>query len=197
MAILKNISKRHRPPGFCRCRAWLFLLLVLSMLPNSPSWGTDFDQNQIRAVYIYNLISFVEWPPQTDDRENKKPFVIAVLGSDTIAHYLKSLVRGERFQGQKLVVKSCSSVTEADGCRIIFIGPDATTNMVQILRKTAGGGPLTVGAADGFISLGGMVNLRYRNRRIKIEINLDAAHKAGIRFNSKLLKIATTIGSKR
>lgn len=197
MAILKNISNRRRPPGFCRCRAWLFLLLVLSMLANSPAWATNFGQNQIRAVYIYNLISFVEWPARADDRGNKKPFVIAVLGSDKIAHYLKSLVRGERFQGQKLVVRRCSSVTEADGCRIIFIGPDTTTNMVQILRKTAGGGPLTVGAADGFTSLGGMINLRYIHRRIKIEINLDAARKAGIRFNSKLLKIATTIGSNR
>ena len=40
-----------------------------------------------------------------------------------------------------------------------------------------------------------MVNLKRQNNRVRLEINIDAAHKVGIKFNAKLLDIATIVNA--
>ena len=194
MAIL-NILNRRRRDFFRRwAGAGLFWLVLLPALPGSEAWSAGFNPDQIRAAFIYNLANFVDWPAE-DGRKDEHTFVIAVIGDDEICHNLEILVKNERIKGKAIEVKRYASIADVSNCQILFVGASTTVNMIHILKAAAGHNTLTVGASDGFVNLGGMVNLRYQNRRIHIEINLDAAQKVGIKFNAKLLKIATITGS--
>lgn len=198
MAILiraLNNCNRHRWKPFRRWAwIWLFWLVLLSALPGTQAWSADFSPNQVRAAFIYNLANFVEWPVQ-DGRIDEPTFVIAVIGNDEIYQNLKTLAKDEYIKKKSIEVKRFVTIDNVNNCQILFIGTSTTVNMINILKVAAGLNTLTVGAADGFVDLGGMVNLRDQGRRIQIEINIDAAQKVGIKFNAKLLQVATVVGS--
>ena len=175
---------------------WLFWLILLPVLPGSEAWSAGFNPDQIRAAFIYNLANFVEWPAE-DGRKDEDTFVIAVIGNDEICRNLEILVKNEHTKGKAMEVKRYASIADVDNCQILFVGASTTVNMTHILKAAARHNTLTVSASDGFVNLGGMVNLKYQDRRIRIEINIDAAKKVGIKFNAKLLKVATIIGSVR
>jgi hypothetical protein len=49
---------------------------------------------------------------------------------------------------------------------------------------------LTVGEEATFIAGGGIINLTLSDARVRVEINPDAAARAGLRISSKLLSLA-------
>ena len=192
MAILNNLYWLSRI--FFRRWAWIGLicLILLPALSGAKAWSADFNPGQIRAAFIYNLANFVDWSAE-DGRKDEHTFVIAVIGDDEILSNLKILLKDEHIKGKAMEVKRYASITDVSDCQILYVGASTTENMIHILKATTDNSTLTVGASDGFINLGGMVNLRYQKRRMKIEINLDAAQKVGINFNAKLLKLATIV----
>ncbi len=156
-------------------------------------WGDmTFKPSQVKAAFIYNLAYFVNWPKSYVCKDSGT-FVIAVLGNDEIAHDLKILTQNEKVLGCNIRVKAYASQSEIDACRILFVSRSAQTDLKKLLTHAAESGILTVGDWDTFIRQGGMVGLIRKGKRIHLEINIEAARSAGIRFNAKLLKLADII----
>ena len=49
---------------------------------------------------------------------------------------------------------------------------------------------LTVGDQNGFVQAGGMIGLRVEDSRVRFDVNLAAAQRAGLTLNSQMLKLA-------
>ena len=47
-----------------------------------------------------------------------------------------------------------------------------------------------IGAFDGFLQAGGMVNILKKQRRLTFEIDLERSRESGIAYRSKLLRLA-------
>jgi hypothetical protein len=52
---------------------------------------------------------------------------------------------------------------------------------------------LTVTENDGALALGGMINFRLVDDRVRFEVALDTAEKAGLRLSSRLLSVAVGV----
>ena len=52
---------------------------------------------------------------------------------------------------------------------------------------------LTVGEADRFAEDGGAIGFCTEDNKIRFEVNLDAAGKAGLKISAKLLALAKTV----
>jgi hypothetical protein len=52
---------------------------------------------------------------------------------------------------------------------------------------------LTVGEAEGFATQGGIINFAVEGNKLHLEVNPLAAERAGLKFSSKLLNIATIV----
>jgi YfiR/HmsC-like len=52
---------------------------------------------------------------------------------------------------------------------------------------------LTVGDADHFVSEGGVIGFCLEEKKIRFEINLNAATKAKLKLSAKLLSLAKTV----
>ena len=52
---------------------------------------------------------------------------------------------------------------------------------------------LTVGEMDNFLEQGGIVNFVLKKKKVKFEINLDAAKQAKLLFKSTVLKLAKRV----
>ena len=56
-----------------------------------------------------------------------------------------------------------------------------------------GSSTLTIGETEGFATLGGIINLTVEENKVRFEINLLAANRAGLKISSKLISLARIV----
>src|SRR5687768_8730684 len=66
----------------------------------------------VKAVFLYNFVSFVTWPDSAFADANA-PFVIGVLGSDPFGQVLDEVVASEQAKNRPLTVKRVARVDDA------------------------------------------------------------------------------------
>ncbi len=69
--------------------------------------------------------------------------------------------------------------------------------MAKILEILQGAHVLTVGETDRFAQSGGMINFVLEENRVRFEINVEAADRAGLKISSKLLELAHVVAGSR
>ena len=163
-------------------------LLSAGIMPGQVSREYD-----VKAVFLYNFASFVEWP-ETAFKEEGAPFVIGVLGGDPFGQALDEVIKGERAKGRALLIKRLASVDDVPGCQILFIGASEASRLAQILRQCRGKPVLTVADAPDFAEKGGMIGFRTEGGRLRLEINLPQLRESRLTVSSKLLRVARVIG---
>jgi len=168
-------------------RRWLTLFLLAGVaLAAHAQPSREYD---LKAAFLYNFASFVEWPPQAFESD-QAPFVIGVIGRDPFGATLDDIVRGERAKGRPLVVRRFHAVQMIRGCHILFVSRSEHYRLHDILRHARGHAVLTVSDLDNFTSTGGMVGFRTEQQRIVLQVNPAAASAAELVISSKLLRVA-------
>lgn len=145
---------------------------------------------QIKAVYLYNFSKFVQWPPR---EENKDSFVICVLGHDPFGAALDDVLVGEKIEQKTMVARRITDVQEAAKCQILFIATSEAARAKQILSSLGKNSILTVSDIANFSLIGGMIQFVIQDSKVRFEVNLSAADKAGLTFSSQLLKVASAV----
>jgi len=56
---------------------------------------------------------------------------------------------------------------------------------------------LTVGEGDDFPAAGGVIGLVIEDNKVRFDVNLEAAERAGLKISSKLLKLARNVRERR
>jgi hypothetical protein len=148
------------------------------------------EEYQVKAVYLYNFGRFVEWPASAKKGDF---FAICVLGRDPFGAALDTTVAGAAIDNQKLVARRISSAREATNCRILFISSSESNHDKDILAGLEKTAVLTVSDMPGFANNGGMIQFVLQENKVRFEVNLTAAEKAGLTLSSQLLKVATDI----
>jgi hypothetical protein len=148
------------------------------------------EEYHVKAVYLYNFGKFIQWP---DTVAKDASFPICVLGQDPFGVVLDATVTGEKIDRRPLLVRRISNVREAAGCRILFISESEATRLKEILASVDKFSAVTVSDIPDFAAAGGMIQFVTRDNKVRFEVNLTAAQKAGLTFSSQLLKVATEI----
>lgn len=169
---------------------------AISMLALSPVpvKAEVFDQYQVKAVFLYNLTNFITWPPEKESETNW-PFVIGVLGRDTLGTLLDQVVASETTEGRSIHIQRLTSLEalRTRSCDLLFINSDQMHLWPKIREMVRSRGILTVSDVADFCRRGGMVNLLTAGRKIRIEINVETARRNGFKISAKLLKLAQIV----
>ena len=158
--------------------------------------GAAPTEYQLKAVFLMNFAKFVEWPT-TAFRSAQNALTICVLGENPFGHDLDDVVRGQVAADRALAVKRLAQVQREDNCHVLFVSAAEKTRTERILGILRNAPTLTVGEGDDFASAGGMISLFIDDNKIRFEVNLDAADRAGLKISSKLLKLAKNVREKR
>ena len=94
-------------------------------------------------------------------------------------------------------MKRFGKVEEVADCDILFISSSERNNLQRILEVLHTAPVLTIGDMDRFAERGGMINLTTEEKRVRFEINVEAAERAGLRPGSQLLRLARIVGESR
>jgi hypothetical protein len=145
---------------------------------------------QVKAAYLFNFGQFVAWPPGSFESA-RAPFVIGVVGDDPFGSVLDELVRGENIDGHPLEVRRFRHASDVASCNILFIARSEVPHFEQIMDAIRGHSVLTV--TDAADSRDATIVLLNDHQRIRMRINLAAAHASNLVISSKLLRPAEVV----
>ena len=158
--------------------------------PSAFAQQPKAEEYQVKAVYLYNFGRFIEWPASAKTGD---AFAICVLGRDPFGAALDATLAGTTIDNQKLVARRITSAHDATNCRILFISSSEVSRSKDILASLEKAAVLTVSDMPGFAGNGGMIQFVLKENKVRFEVNLTAAEKAGLTLSSQLLKVATEI----
>ena len=170
---------------------FILILITAAVVPLS-ALGEERKpgEYEVKAVFIYNLAKFIEWPDKSFD--NSSTLTLYILGDDPFGSELDA-IRDKLIQGRRVVVKQIDSPDDLDNAGILFIPSSEKERLRNILKSISDLPILTVGDTKSFAQRGVMINFYLENSKIRFEINLEAANLAGLKISSNVLRMGTLI----
>lgn len=168
---------------------WLMTAAWLAAASDPPPPG-GHSEEEIKSAILYNFTKFVEWPAGAL-KGDAAPLVIGVLGGDPMFPVLAAVLRNKTVYGHPVVVRRLKADSEAKDFQVLFVGASDSRQIARVLQAVGRSPTLTIGEHDQFSKLGGIIALLRDGNRIRFEVNLDAAERAGLRISSKLLRLAS------
>ncbi len=144
---------------------------------------------QVKAVYLYKFGAFVQWP----NAPAKSSFPVCVLGRDPFGQTLDSTLSGGAIKENPIVTMRISNPQDASQCRIVFISSSEEPRLKSIIQVLGRMPVLTVSDIPHFTDRGGMIEFVLENGRVRFDVNLTSAEKAGLGLSSQLLKVASAV----
>jgi hypothetical protein len=190
-----SVTRVRRP----RRRAWPCLLAMAATLYGLPSPQDLQAQNpkpteyEVEAAYLSNFGRFVEWSRVGSTPAGSDAFNVCVLGQDPFGPLLDGALKGETIGSAPMIAKRVSGPEDATGCRILFLSSSKDPQLTAILVTLGTSNILTVSDMPGFTRRGGMIQFVLEGNRVRFEINLGAAQRAGLTLSSQLLKLAVAV----
>jgi len=168
----------------------VFLPRIVAAAPPTPS------EYQIKAAFLYNFAKFVEWPSQKFTND-KAPIIVGLIGKDPFGPDLEKTIQSESVGGRPLVIKRFDDPKEVAGCHLLFVGLTDRRRLNEVLSLAQTNHVLAVGEADRFAEQGGIINFITVDKKVRFEINVEAAKKSDLKISSKLLNLAKVVGSEK
>ncbi len=175
----------HVPRGCVLLIMGWVLIASLTLLAQVAK-PSEYD---VKAAYLYNFGKFIEWPARPAPVEDGV-FRICVLGQDPFGSALNAILAGETISGAKVVNNPVAKAEDAVNCRILFISSSESVQLKHILAALANTGVLTVSDMPEFSQRGGMIQFVWQGNRVRFQVNLESAKRAGLTISSELLKLA-------
>lgn len=205
---LTGFPRIRRKFALLCARRWLAIWLLGCCLLGGLASGALAQSSDVinreyplKALFLFNFASYVEWPPTAVAGENR-PFVIGILGSAPLEDTLREIAATKLINGRRIVLEHFASAAALRECQILFIGREVSPQERQLAVEKLWHQPvLIVGESEGFAQHGAVVNFFVENNKIRFEINVDAAREQRLTISSKLLALARIVepggGAKR
>jgi len=167
-----------------------FLAFLLLELRAAEGLGPASREYQVKAVCLWRLAQYVQWPTNTFASTNS-PIVIAVLGENPFGNALQLAVQNEKAQGHPLRVEYFDRVQEALGAHILFISRNESRHVLDDIAALDHRSILTVSDIDNFVRDDhGMVRIYIDQGKLRLRASPEAAAASRLTIDARLLRIA-------
>ena len=189
----------------------LLPLLLSPLLVATAARAQALPEVEIKAQILWRALQFIEWPAEVGATQ---PLQLCLLSSGPLAEALREWqyreINGRRVELRRVVVTaSTGGVAGAGagtvastaagpkpalalpsaavaGCHIAYVGAD----VLLPVSVPAPRGLLWVGDSHGLTERGVTLNLQPHQGRIVFDVDLQAARRAGLEINARLLRLA-------
>ena len=154
-----------------------------------PPLSAEHSEYEIESAMLYNFTKFVEWPKGAMG-EAGVAVVVGVWGDDGLIPVLTAALRDKTIFGHPIAVRRLVSSADTKSCAVVLVGTSDKKEIARILQAVGPSPILTNDEHAQFSRLGGVIAFIRDGNRIRFEINMDAADRAGLQVSSKLLRLA-------
>jgi len=146
----------------------------------------------VKAGFLFNFAKYVEWPADAFENADT-PITIGIVGTDPFGEGLEKTLKNKTARNRSFAVQRFRESSAIQRCHILFVPRSEKEHLQEILKQIEAWPVLTVGEDEGFSRAGGTTNILIEKEKPRIEVNPDAAEKAKLTIDSKLLKVATIV----
>ena len=164
---------------------WAGVLLATVML-STPARAEIADEDGIKVAFLVNFAKYTEWPSGSSAGGLR----FCGLSAQALSGKLAQL-QGRQVQGREIQVRAPASRDEWRDCHVLYVAEGGRAEAV--LRAVGQAPVLTVSDSPDFAQSGGIIGLKLRAGRMRFDINLGAARRAGLNLSSQLLKLADEV----
>lgn len=178
-----------------RIAAALLLSLLLLMQPGGAFAAKVDDDAKYKqqAVYLYNYISYVEWPQIIYEGETKK-VSLCIIGRDTLGEHIDKVAQKAAELGQlKIDIRRNVGIDSAEECNIVYISRSEADNYPLYLSHLGNSAVLTVSEIENFAKKGGGIEFVVRQGKQGFVVNNRQAKAQKLKIRPELLEISTEV----
>lgn len=140
-----------------------------------------------KARFAVTLARFVQWPAGAE----QAPLRLCVLQNSA------TLVQAfQAHDGAPVGARRVAIVLQPPGmsaCDLLFVDDSGARAAAPLLAEGAGRPVLTIGAVDGFLAKGGMVELVNVDDALRFDVDLHTLRRSGLTMSSQALKLARRV----
>ncbi len=166
-------------------------LLMGAVLADPAALSEDriVREHDLKAAYIYNIIKFVDWP---ESARHDPELRIGIIGADPFGSSIE-IIKGKIVGKRRITVLRSQNLQTLKHCHALFISRSESRQVEWIARNASSLNILTFGDTAGFASRGIIVNFFLQDNKLRFEINIDAARRAGLAISSQVLKLGRIV----
>jgi hypothetical protein len=172
------------------------LSLVLTLLGSRAHAQAPAGEAQIKAAFVYNFLKFVEWPSDASARATD-PLIVVIVGDGPTAGAIEEFLTTKHVGDRAIAIRHLGWDQSLVGVHAAFVSEDDPRRLRRLLVAASSAGVLSIGEGAGFASNGGVIALLLVDRRVRFDIDIDAATTARLRISSKLLALGRVVRSSR
>lgn len=189
------MSLQRRKGWFALHASWLRRALCGPLLAMSAAVSGDdavgSREYQLKAAFLYNFTRFVEWPASSF-ADARSPIVVGAYCDDPFSAVLEKVVKNRAVNGRGIVVKRLHAVAASQATHLSFVCASSDALLAGIEDLVKNHPVLTVGDTDAAAELA-VISFQLVDEKVRFEINMAAADRAGLRVSAQLQKLATRI----
>ena len=174
---------------FVRILMNLVLVAAVTAGANTVSGQPLPGEYEVKAAFVYNFLTFVEWPASIKREDTLR---VCVLAEPPVLAAFNEL-NGQIATGREIEIIRAAPGENLGSCHVLFIGTQAEHDLPRIMKVLEGSSVLTIGDTAGFARQGVIINFYLQNKKVRFVIDAAAARRAGIVISSKLLKLAGSV----
>lgn len=142
--------------------------------------------DQLKAGYVFNFAKFVEWSPAAETT----PLTVCFFGAPGVYDAFSAGIDKKHVGTRPLSAHQILTAEEAGSCDVLYVGAQALQDEQEMLKTPR---LLTVSDAKAFVRNGGMIELFTDSNRLRFNVNVRNANRAGLRISSSLLELAAAV----
>jgi hypothetical protein len=172
-----------------------FALALVAFLGGGPAAADNHAplERAVKAAFVYKFLAYVDWPAHAFESPGA-PLVVGMLGADAIAADLAQAVAGRTVGDHAIQVRRLREGDPTSGLHVLFVGRTEAQRLPAIARAVQGQPTLIIAESPGALQAGAAINLVIAtDGRVRFEVALDAAERAGLRLSSRMLALAQTV----
>lgn len=167
----------------CPAACWLLVLVLSNALLAQPRPG-EYD---VKLAFLYNFLKYVQWPAGAE----AGPLVVCVAGHNPFGPAWNDVLQNELVNGRRVrprvVLGADEVVDESETCHVLFI--PRTANRSAFLGAADKAPILVVGETEDFVEAGGTIRFLTVGTRVRFEIDVERAKRAGLSMAPDLLRL--------
>lgn len=169
----------------------LALGLALSMSHSSASDDRPvIEENDGKALLIYNIAKFTVWPLETEPSE--KPFIFTLWNDKALTKAFQK-IEDLKTQGRSIRINHHEKKSIPVGCEVLII-PKHQLQMFKNTKDDLGNLPiLTVTTDPSVFDTGAMVLVEVVDDHLSFSVNLGAVEASGLEISGNLLSHAKKV----
>jgi hypothetical protein len=182
----------ERDPKTIGRRGWVSALLAAAIAGGLPaSAPAQGGEAAAKARFAVTLARFVQWPASPVGAEG--PLRLCVLQRSPALASAFAVHDGAAVGSRRLVIVFEPGAADMPACDLLFVDASAAAAAGPLLTQAAQRPVLTIGAVDGFLGRGGMIELVNVDDALRYDVDLGAVRRAGLGLSSQVLKLARRV----